>query len=503
MSTRYDVAIVGYGPVGQALATLLGRRGRSVVVFDKQPGLYPLPRACHIDHEGMRILQAMGIADEVAAAIVPAREYLMLRSDLSVISDLPRVWETPSGWEPSYHFYQPDVEGLFDAAAKATPGVAVRQATAVHTVREESDGVVLTVGDDGEEVRARYVIGADGANSLVRTQAGIGREDLGFEATWVVVDVEIAEGAPALNVPDTGQVLDPAQPRHMAWLGGRHYRWEFMIVDGADPAEASLPENVWPKLSQWVDPATSTLLRSTAYTFGSLVAETFRAGRVLLAGDAAHLMPPFMGQGMVSGLRDAASLAWILDLVLTGRADEGFLDAYTETRRPHVLAYIAESVRVGQMVCETDPERARVRDAELEAQTQSPPPFQPLAGSLYLRGPLAGTIAVQPRVGGRLLDDVLGPAFTVLTVDGSDLAGLNAGGQGAIGALGLVTAVLAEGEGPGIHTPDDDRFANWLSAADATWTLVRPDGYVYAAGRGADALGGALAALRRTVAVAA
>ena len=491
--TDHDVVVVGYGPVGQAVARLLGLRGWSVLALDRQPGLYPLPRACHLDHEAMRILQAMGIADRIDAAMVPAREYLLLRGDLSVLSDLPRGWETPSGWESSYHFFQPDIEGIFDDAARSTPGVTVRQSTAVSAVVEKGDHVEITVEGEDRPLTARYVIGADGANSLVRQQAGIGQEDLGFEATWVVVDVEMKHGCTHPKVPDTGQVLDPRQPSHMAWLGGGHYRWEFMIVDGRDPAEAARPEQIWPKLERWITPDTAVLLRSTAYTFRSLLASTFRHGRMLLAGDAAHLMPPFMGQGMVSGLRDASTLCWMMDLVLRDVAPASFLDGYTDARRPHVEAYIRESVRVGQLVCETDAAKAAERDRILEAQTQSSPPFQPRLGAGFAEGPLGGRLAVQPRIAGQgrlRADDVLGTSFALLSTDPSDLEALSASARAALARLGAVAAAVvgSSDEAPLCSDPvlveEGARLRRWLDTAGATWVLVRPDGYVYASGAG-------------------
>lgn len=495
-ATNYDVAIVGYGPVGQTLATLLGRQGWSVLVLDKQAGLYPLPRACHLDHEAMRILQAMGISEEINAAIVPAREYLLLRADLSVLSNLPRGWETPSGWESSYHFYQPDIEDIFDATAKSTPGVTVHQSTNVRTVSDLGNRVALTLDGGEEPIFARFLVGADGANSLVREQAGIARDDLGFEATWVVVDVEMKEGATAPDVPDTGQVLDPAQPSHMAWLGGDHYRWEFMIVDAADPVEAAKPENVWPKLRRWITEDTATLLRSTTYTFHSLVASTFNQGRILLAGDAAHLMPPFMGQGMISGMRDALTLSWMLNKVLKGTAPIEFMDAYTESRRPHVTEYIAESVRVGQMVCETDPVKAAERDRKLEAQTEANPPFQPQLGAGFVDGPLGGRLAVQPRIAsnkGVLLDNVLGSSLTLLTVRPDVLGGLSGSAKRHLELLNVSVAAItgqpAEASpGAGSLVEQGSRFADWLGAADADWVVVRPDAYVFDAGKGTEAL---------------
>ncbi|GAA2011295.1 bifunctional 3-(3-hydroxy-phenyl)propionate/3-hydroxycinnamic acid hydroxylase [Microbacterium ulmi] len=508
--TDADVAIVGYGPVGQSLAILLGRLGWRVVAFDRQPELYPLPRACHLDHEAMRILQAMGIADAVHEAIVPAREYLLLRADLSVLSDLPRGWRTPTGWEASYHFFQPDIEGIFDRAATSTPGVRIRQGVEVRTIESTAQEVVLTVGAPGspgtETVRATFAIGADGANSFVRRALGIGEEDLGFEATWVVNDVEVHEGRSLPDVPDTGQVLDPAQPRHMAWLGGRHYRWEFMLSPGADPVQAAAPEAVWPTLSRWVDPSTADLLRSAAYTFRSLVADTFRSGRVMLAGDAAHLMPPFMGQGMVSGMRDAATLAWMLDLVLRGSAPVAFLDAYTRSRRPHVLAFIRQSMEVGLLVCETDPVKAAARDRVLAAQIETPPPFQPAVTAFVGDHPLAGTIAVQPRIAnrdGRLLDDVLGFRFALLSPAAIDVG---ADVAAALRRLGAATAVIRpRGSAPseGDLVEADRRFTDWLAASGADWVLVRPDGYVATAGAGAESLEESLASLWGEIAVAA
>lgn len=493
----YDVAIVGYGPVGQALATLLGRQGWSVLVLEKQSVLYPLPRACHLDHEAMRILQAMGIAEEINAAVVPAREYLLLRADLSVLSDLPRDWQTPSGWEASYHFYQPDIEGIFDAAAKSTPGVTVQQSTTVRTISDLGDHVALTVDGCETPVHARFVIGADGANSLVREQAGISRYDLGFQSTWVVVDVKLKEGAKCPDVPDTGQVLDPSQPSHMAWLGGDYYRWEFMIVDGADPAEAALPENIWPKLERWITKDTATLLRSTAYTFRSLVATTFNHGRVLLAGDAAHLMPPFMGQGMISGLRDAMTLSWMLNMVLKGTAPVDFMGAYTASRHAHVTEYISESIRLGQMVCETDPVKAAERDRKLEAQTEANPPFQPRLGAGFVDGQLGGLLAVQPRIsscGGALLDDVDGPSFALLTVSPDVLGDLSPAAVHRLELLDAsVAAIVARDAGAPVRAgrslvEQGNRFAEWLGRAAANWVLVRPDGYVFDSGSGTQAL---------------
>lgn len=490
-----DIAIVGYGPIGQSLAILLGNSGWRVAVYDKQPGLYPLPRACHLDHEAMRILQSMGLAQQIDAAIAPAREYRLLAADLSVLSDLPRGWKTPTGWESSYHFYQPDVEGIFDDAAKQTVGVQVTQGAEVIALEDRGDDVIITVAhadERQEHVRARFVIGADGANSFVRRAVNIGQQDLGFAATWVVNDVRVRDGQPAPDVPDTGQVLDPAQPRHMAWLGGQHYRWEFMLADGDDPIANSAPDAVWQRLQHWVDPSTADLLRSAPYTFRSLVADDFRAGRVLLAGDAAHTMPPFMGQGMVSGMRDAVTLAWMLDLVLRGVTDAEFLDTYTASRRPHVLAFIEQSMEVGTMVCETDPVRAAERDKRLRAQTDTPPPFQPSLTAFVGAHPAAGSLAQQPRsaVDGRLMADAIGTGFAVISQH-SLVGELSRAARHLLDDLDAsVAVVVPEGTSGAVgeFVEADAQLTTWFSENDADWIIVRPDGYLADAGVGAAAL---------------
>ncbi|WP_246336761.1 bifunctional 3-(3-hydroxy-phenyl)propionate/3-hydroxycinnamic acid hydroxylase [Flexivirga oryzae] len=485
----YDVAIVGYGPVGQSLAIMLGQAGWRTVVLEKQSEIYPLPRACHLDHEAMRIFQNMGIAEQVSEVIVPARDYQLLRGDLSVLASLPRIWETPSGWEPSYHFYQPDVEGILDRTALSTTGVELRRGVAVTDVRDQVDGVELdATSADGtrEVVCARYVIGADGANSVVRRAAGIAQQDLGFEATWVVTDLLLNEGEEPLGVPDTGQVCDPAQPTHMAWLGGRHYRWEFMLVDDVAPETAQRPDNVWAKLARWVTPDTAELVRSTAYTFRSVVAETLNKGHVLLAGDSGHLMPPFMGQGMVSGLRDVATLSWLLDRVLRGESPTELLGAYTASRSAHVIAYIEQSVDVGRIICETDPVLAQAKAVQLENDGEAPP-FQPPVTALLRPGQDdAGRLSIQPRLAdGRLLDDVV-TGLRLLIADRDALAGLPEPTAGLLRSA-RVTTVIVHGPG-GTTSLDSDvvevaepdrRFGSWLAAAGCLAALVRPDGYLY------------------------
>ncbi|MFC5748489.1 bifunctional 3-(3-hydroxy-phenyl)propionate/3-hydroxycinnamic acid hydroxylase [Actinomadura rugatobispora] len=492
-----DVLIVGFGPVGQTLAGLLGTSGHRVIVCERRQGRYETPRAGHFDHEIMRIFQSLHIAHQVERIADPARLYEFLDPGGEVLARLPREWDAPSGWDASYHFYQPELEEILDAAIREIPTVDVRFGAAVVDLRQETDHVAATL-EDGAVVTARYVVGADGANSTVRRLCEIRTEDLGFRGDWLVVDVRPRPGARPLDIPHTGQVLNPARPNHMGRVAQRYFRWEFMLVDGDDPAEVVTAQHVWKLLERWIGPDEGELIRQTVYQFRSVVADTFRAGSVLLAGDAAHVMPPFLGQGMSSGIRDAAALAWMFDLVLSGSAAPRLLDLYTASRRPQVTAYIEESVRIGTVVCETDPVRAAERRKSLQSATELPPPFEPPVGAGFIAGQaLAGRLGVQPLLHTddgtiKRADDVLGTGFTLFSLVDLDEA-TRALAAGLEDAIGLRTAVVGTVRG---LQEEGEALSGWMKEAGVVAVLVRPDFYVYGTATEADELPDLLASLR-------
>jgi 2-polyprenyl-6-methoxyphenol hydroxylase-like FAD-dependent oxidoreductase len=482
-----DVVIVGYGPVGQTLAALLGGLGHRVTVLERRQGRYETPRAGHFDHEIMRVFQGLKIADKVRSVAEPALRYEFLDPDGALISQLPRKWDAPSRWDAAYHFYQPELEEVIDRAVGALPNVEVQFGRTVIAVANTHSGATATL-EDGRTIAARYIIGTDGANSVVRRGNNFVTDDLGFQADWLVVDIRPNPGATLPDIPDTGQVLDPVRPNHMGRVGNRYFRWEFMLVDGDEPAKLVQPQRVWDLLERWIRPDQGELIRQTVYTFRSIVADNFRDGSILLAGDSAHVMPPFLGQGMSSGIRDAATLAWMLDLVIENVADPTLLDLYTASRRPNVLAYINESIRVGAVICETDPTRAAARRAAMRSATELPPPFQPPVGAGFVAGnALAGHLAVQPilRTGdmpATLADDVLGYGFALLSLVELDAQASEIANQ-LSGSLGLRS--LAFGVGGEFET--DHAFREWLTAAGVVAVVVRPDFYVYgSATRGSD-----------------
>lgn len=499
MNPRYDVAIVGYGPVGQLLATVLGDRGHRVLVVERHPGLFTMPRAAHFDHEVARILQSVGVRADTSSYIEPYDDMYQWRNrDGDTLLELDWSGTGPSWWSTSNFFVQHELERDLDARARSKPSVTVRHSTTAVALGQDPDGVTLTLrAEDGgaEVVTARWVVGADGANSTVGNLVGAHRTDLGFQFDWLIVDV--IPHQPMRFDPPAWQLCDPRRPTTLVPGGPGRRRWEFMALPGEDPAELNRTDVAWRLLEPWgVTPGTAQLERHAVYRFQAQWLDRWRHGRVLLAGDAAHLMPPFAGQGMCAGLRDVANLAWKLDLVLTEKVPDALLDTYGPERAAHVRTFINQSIELGRVICVTDEEAAAARDAALKAAAADlqapPPPPQPRLGPglVHPDDPAAGYLAIQSSVrhGGRsgLFDDVFGAGWSILTT-APDTALGDTGARVAT-ALGMsVVRFVAPGSEPGSTPVDTDtvdtdgRYLAWFSALGVDTVVVRPDHYVYAA----------------------
>ena len=357
----YDVIIVGLGPTGATLANLLGKMGIQVLVIEKEAQAYHLPRAVHFDDEVMRIFQSIGLADQISEKIRVNVGMRFVDREGELLLDWPRSQEiTPNGWHASYRFHQPDIEDILRAGLCRYSNVSVR--TEAEVTQIEDNGLFVSIsysaGQKHVSVKANFVVGCDGANSLVRRNMGTKMLDLGFQERWLVIDAILKRPRPDL-VDHTVQHCIPERPSTYARSPGDRRRWEITVLDHEDPEEICKPDSVWKHLDKWITPEDADLERTAVYTFYSKLADTWRKGRLIIAGDAAHLTPPFMGQGMCAGIRDASNLAWKLAFsVKNNEHSHTLLDSYQSERFPHAKAYIETAIRLGQLINTMDSEQA-------------------------------------------------------------------------------------------------------------------------------------------------
>jgi 3-(3-hydroxy-phenyl)propionate hydroxylase len=441
VNDSFDVAVVGLGPTGAVCSALLGGLGVKTIAIEREQAVYDKPRALALDHEVMRVFEDIGVADAVkphTAPFTPSEYYGVDGQLIKRLGALPPPW--PLGWPPSMVFNQPAVDALLRDRAAAVAEVAYSE---LEKLVQKKDVVELQLRD--RTVTAKYVVGCDGASSTVRSALGIEYEDLELDQSWLVVDLLVSprglEKLPKVSV----QYCEPQRPSTYLIGVGAHRRWELMLNENEEP-------DAWQLLARWITPDDAQLWRAAAYRFHALVAREWRRGRVFLAGDAAHQQPPFTGQGMCQGIRDAANLSWKLHYVLAGKAKERLLETYEAERRAHAKRLIAVVKDIGAVICERNVEKARARDRFHLAE----------AGGEVVTVPRQHLI---PPLEGGFLSSRSHPANgTLFPKDGGS---------------GLRTVKREGAEGV---------IADWFIRNTCAAAIVRPDHYVYGVAHDARAL---------------
>jgi 2-polyprenyl-6-methoxyphenol hydroxylase-like FAD-dependent oxidoreductase len=406
--------------------------------------------------------------------------------------------------------HQPRLEAALEARARSFPHVRVLRGFDAHGLRDAGNVVRVSARSERGtplEVTARWAVGCDGANSFVRQAIGAGWSDLGFAHDWLVVDVIPHEARPWS--PLNWQLCDPARPTTLVSGGPGRRRWEFMRLPHERLEELNSREMAWKLLAPWdVRPENATLERHAVYAFRGCVADRWRCGRVLLAGDAAHLMPPFAGQGMCSGLRDAANLAWKLDLVLRCLAGDALLDSYESERAPHARQIVEFSIALGRVICISDPSEAAARDARMIPAARAAGLTTPVRspklgpGCWGAEASGAGELFVQARIeragrSGRF-DDLVGGGFAPVSPSGDPAVALTPEQRSFFTALGGVSAHVSR-DGAGVRDVEGG-YARWFEARGAAVALQRPDFAVFATAKEVSGSGALVGALRARLA---
>jgi len=507
MSEEHDVIIVGCGPVGLCLALLLARKGHSVAIVERHEAIYALPRAIAFDHEVARILNLLGLMDAMRPYLAAPGKYQWRSAKGETLFVLDWTEESISGFRSSYFFSQPQLERVLNEAASENPLITIHRGFEATGFQQDEHGVTLVargfpVADRKVTLHGAYLVGSDGANSTVRAGIGASLIDLGFNADWLVVDVLPLPGERLPFDDDLAiQICDPMRPTTMVSGGPGRRRWEFMALEGETLADLNSIERAWELLQPFgLTRANAQLERHAVYTFRGAIADRWRQDRVFVAGDAAHLTPPFAGQGLCAGFRDAAALAWRLDLAFQGLASEALLDSYGSERADHARAWVMNAIELGKVICVLDPAAAAGRDAGMLAARAAgePPPSSGILPRLglgvALRDQAGGTLghgAALQRGGCRAhIDDLIGSGFQLISRLGDPALTLSPASMALFELLHGVSVDL----GPGSAVVDvEGAYARWFEELGADTVLLRPDFYVFGAASGQ---GGAEALMR-------
>jgi 3-(3-hydroxy-phenyl)propionate hydroxylase len=507
----FDVIIVGYGPVGAIAANYLGMYGIKTAVFEQETDVYHLPRAIGFNHEIMRIFQQLGLHHQIDRVATPIDGVEFLNQSHKVLFEieLSKTCLTYN-FAPNYVFYQPDLEIKLREGVKRFNSVKVNLAHAVESITQDPQGVTVIVknlnsDDCTYQVRAKYVLGCDGGRSITRQQAGIELYNFGFHQRQLVVDTLLTA---EVDLPSKVQQLcDTRRPGVFVHSTNNHRRWEFVLAPDETKEAMERPEKVRELLSTyWINPDKLKIIRAVVYHFHSLIALRWRSDRIFIVGDAAHQMPPILGQGMCSGIRDAQNLCWKLDLVLRGLAPNKLLDTYQTERLPHVQEIVKLATRAFKIFKTRNTFLAWVRDLMLRVLRCNNRKFQNvgsdmpplkhgiLVNSVKDQQSVTGQMFIQPQVINNtgqlvLLDHTLGNSFAILGLNADWLDFITPEAKTFL--LGLSTKFIYVVPNSSVACPTkfaaelelikdtSNQIIDWLTKQQKEIVIIRPDRYIF------------------------
>lgn len=490
---HYDVVIVGAGPVGLVLSALLANEGLEVLTLEREADPGYRPRARHLDGEAMRVLQTIGVAEASEKVMRSLGGFKLADAQGRTLLEQPVDPTCPGsqGWIDDFQMFQPLIVEILFEYLRQRANASLRTRSEVTSLDQRDDHVFVGITDtlDGTltSVSAKYAVGCDGADSRVRQLIGARYQSLGPEHPFLVIDATpLRDDFRLPDAPNSVIVCDPRRPHYVSPGSDTvPMRFEFMVMPGDDAETLSSPASVAELTKPYLRDGDARIDRASVYRFHSLLVDNWRVGRVLLAGDAAHVQPPFMGQGLCSGIRDASNLAWKLAMVCHGQVGDELLDTYHSERARHAEDWINEANRIGAIVMTSDPEEAAARDERLlGGEYKELRPVTPILGP-GLHGtdePPAGTLAPQPFLpDGRRLDDAVGSRFLV-AAENSLWLELPEGVRRELEETPIMT-VLTEGDGT----------ASLLAAYQCRAVVLRPDRYVLGLAEDAQGLARVLA----------
>jgi 3-(3-hydroxy-phenyl)propionate hydroxylase len=490
---KFDVAIIGLGPVGSTLANILGQYGVKTVALDRESEAYHLPRAVMFDDEIMRIFQSLGLSERMqeVAEVGGGARFVDVDGTTLAHWSRPQV-VSPNNWYINYRFHQPDLEKVLREGFRRYEQVTEYWGCDVINLTQNEKDVTVNYREVSsateKSLQASYVVGCDGGRSFTRTCINPEIEDLGFHEPWLVIDL-LMKNPQEIESRESFHFCEPERSGTFVFLGSKRKRWELRLNPNDNPDEICKPEFIWPLLERWITPAEAELERATVYTFHSTISKQWRDGRLLIAGDAAHQTPPFMGQGMCAGIRDAVNLGWKLLAVLKQGKPETLLDTYQVERKPHVKEYIDLTIKMGQMINRTASAIVAGNATNPEDGPQTLGQLKPTLGPGLAAGssPLIGSLFPQPKLqSGSLLDDEIGSGFALIT------------------SISFQTKMTETEEemfinlGVTILSDATDELVSWFKNHDVDAVLLRPDRYILGVAKTTSDIKGLLAFFRIT-----